>query len=162
MPSLLASNENSKYLRSSCNSSHLQGIWWITKLFVVRFPRVEMGTEISGDFWWDLASDSYLTFKCKMQGMQRWETETGVAGGALLGGPSVALSGTGPSCTAIAWSSVAFTPQDTLLTLPALLLPHHPGASCSPCNFSPAQQSTNQLQCPIPVSRHLLNLNPGR
>ena len=26
----------------------MQGIWWIIKLFVVRFPRVEMGTEISG------------------------------------------------------------------------------------------------------------------
>ena len=26
----------------------MQGFWRIIKLFVVRFPRVEMGTEISG------------------------------------------------------------------------------------------------------------------
>ena len=40
--------KNSKYLRSRCNPTRMQGIWWIIKLFVVRFPRVEMGTEISG------------------------------------------------------------------------------------------------------------------
>lgn len=47
MPKLLACNRNSEYLRSRGNPSHAQAVRWITKLFVARFPRVEVGTEIS-------------------------------------------------------------------------------------------------------------------
>lgn len=47
VPRLLVGSKNSKYLRSRCNPTHMQGIWRIIQLYVVRFPRVETGTEIS-------------------------------------------------------------------------------------------------------------------
>lgn len=57
------------------------------------------------------------------------------------------LSGMGPSCTAIGWSSVAFTPQDTLLRLPSL-------ASLSPWDqLEPTQcQPSSAKHKPVAVS----------
>ena len=146
VPRPLVGNKNNKCLRSRCNPSHMQSTWQITKLFVVRFPRVEMGTEISRVLsQWFSANTEVKNAKASGDVKQKR--------GQPMAHCSEALWWPGPLRRGSVLSSYTlvicnFTPQDTLLRAPSHLLPRPPRASCR--HEIPTQFSKTQTRCSVP------------